>query len=380
MAHLRRRQLASGKVSFQVRWTKPDGGEDSKQFPPGQYEAAKKFKADLEHSLVNDDYVDMYAGRVKFRDYANRWLSLQITRISTQRNNERMLRLHVYPLIGDRSVSSIRRSDVLALVKVASAELSPVTLSLVVRLLASVMSAAVSDRMISRSPVQEIPLPKVLKKKVVIPTTAQVESISNALSAPWSSMVLVASMTGLRAGELMGMTLESTVLLQRETIVRPDLGQMLRPQNGLPARLGPPKTEASARTVPLSGRCIRVLAAHLAARPALVGDGFGGLLWQSTVTPGLPPSYSSLSQTVGVELRRHGLPAATGMHVFRHYFASALIAAGVDPKTIQRVMGHATMAETMDTYGHLWPEADEKVRKAIDLAFSAPVDAEERAR
>jgi len=144
---------------------------------------------------------------------------------------------------------------------------------------------------------------------------------------------------------------------------------MLRARDGVAAHLGPPKTEASARTVPLSSRCIRVLAAHLAQYPAKKDDDFGGLIWQSTRTPGLPPARTSLSSAVGDALRAHGLPVNVGIHVFRHYFASALIAAGVDPKAIQVVMGHATISETMDTYGHLWPDSEERIRQAMDEAF-----------
>ncbi|MFH8927666.1 hypothetical protein ACH4D4_11535 [Streptomyces pristinaespiralis] len=57
----------------------------------------------------------------------------------------------------------------------------------------------------------------------------------------------------------------------------------------------------------------------------------------------------------------------------RHFYASTLIAAGLHPKTIHARLGHATMAETMDTYGHLFPEADEQGRGALDAAFAAGV-------
>ena len=41
-------------------------------------------------------------------------------------------------------------------------------------------------------------------------------------------------------------------------------------------------------------------------------------------------------------------------HELRHFYASGLIASGCDVVTIQRALGHASAAETLDTYSHLW--------------------------
>ncbi len=43
----------------------------------------------------------------------------------------------------------------------------------------------------------------------------------------------------------------------------------------------------------------------------------------------------------------------TGMHALRHYYASLLIRFGESVKTVQARLGHATAAETLDTYSHL---------------------------
>jgi integrase-like protein len=49
------------------------------------------------------------------------------------------------------------------------------------------------------------------------------------------------------------------------------------------------------------------------------------------------------------------LPPGTRFHDLRHFYASALIAANLNPKVIQARLGHASITETMDTYGHLFP-------------------------
>jgi integrase len=60
-----------------------------------------------------------------------------------------------------------------------------------------------------------------------------------------------------------------------------------------------------------------------------------------------------------------GLPGSFSFHDLRHYLASLLIASGADIKTVQARLRHASATTTLNTYGHLWPDADESTRAAI---------------
>ena len=46
-------------------------------------------------------------------------------------------------------------------------------------------------------------------------------------------------------------------------------------------------------------------------------------------------------------------------HDLRHHAASLLISKGCSVKAVQSFLGHATAVETLDTYGHLWPDDDD---------------------
>jgi integrase len=48
-----------------------------------------------------------------------------------------------------------------------------------------------------------------------------------------------------------------------------------------------------------------------------------------------------------------------------HYYASLLISSGLDVKVVQARLRHASAKTTLDTYGHLFPDSDEKTRAAI---------------
>lgn len=68
--------------------------------------------------------------------------------------------------------------------------------------------------------------------------------------------------------------------------------------------------------------------------------------------------------------RKAGFPPRTGLHSCRHLFASALIRYGESVKTIQHLMGHSSAAITLNVYAHLWPDADDRARQAVEAAFA----------
>jgi integrase len=72
--------------------------------------------------------------------------------------------------------------------------------------------------------------------------------------------------------------------------------------------------------------------------------------------------------------RAAGLPPRTGLHALRHLYASLLIRHGESVKTVQKRLGHSSAAVTLDTYAHLWPDADDRTRDAVQVALAAKID------
>jgi len=60
-----------------------------------------------------------------------------------------------------------------------------------------------------------------------------------------------------------------------------------------------------------------------------------------------------------------GLPEGFRVHDLRHYYASLLISAGLDIKTVQARLRHASATTTLNVYGHLWPDKDESARAVV---------------
>jgi integrase len=64
----------------------------------------------------------------------------------------------------------------------------------------------------------------------------------------------------------------------------------------------------------------------------------------------------------------------TTFHELRHYYASLLIRPGESVKVVQKRLGHATAAETLDTYSHLWPDSEDRTREATYSVLGIPAD------
>jgi integrase len=62
--------------------------------------------------------------------------------------------------------------------------------------------------------------------------------------------------------------------------------------------------------------------------------------------------------------------AQVTMHDLRHFYASALIRAGLNPKVVAERLGHANASMTLNVYAHLWPDDEDRSRQAIDDALS----------
>ena len=348
------------KVSsgWRARYRTPEGGSRCATF--ARKSDAERFLTSVEHSKNSGAYVDRSAGRVTFAAYADRWRAMQVHRPTTAAQVEGNLRLHVLPVIGDRPLASVRPSEVQSMVKALSTTLAPGTVEVVYRYLVAIFRSAVADRLIATSPCTGVKLPKVEPTQVVPPTVEVVEAVAEALPGRYSALVFLASGTGLRQGECFGLTLDRVDFLRRQ--VKVDRQMVLLPGSG-PA-LGPPKTDASYRTVPLPDVVLEVLAAHLAEYPA----GEEGLVF--TNDRGEPIRRTRFSDVWRPAVAEAG---AVGLHFhdLRHFYASLLIRHGESVKVVQARLGHASAAETLDTYSHLWPDSEDRTRAAIDAVLGS---------
>ncbi len=347
--------IAKVSSGWRARYRTPDGGSRSRTFP--RKVDAERFLTTIEASKLTGAYVDPGAGRVTFGDYAEAWRAMQVHRPGTVVQVEGNLRRHVLPVLGARPLASVRPSEIQALVK--GLDLAPGTVELIYRYLVAIFRAAVADRLIAVSPCTGIKLPKVEVHRVVPPSVEEVQAIAQAIPERYKALVTFAAGTGLRQGECFGVTLDRVDWLRRQ--VKVDRQLVLLPGSG--PTLAPPKTAASYRTVPLPDVVLETLSEHLKNLPAP-----GGFIF--TNHRGEPISRTRFSDVWRPAVKAAGCPGTT-FHHLRHFYASLLIRHGESVKVVQSRLGHASAAETLDTYSHLWPDSEDRTRAAVDAVLGS---------
>jgi integrase len=363
MATIKRRLTAAGEPRWQVRWRDPAGEQQAKNFP--RRGDAEDYLASLGHALRQGTYVDPAAGRITFRTYAERWRAGKLNhRPNTRDSVAGVLQTRIYPTFGDRPLSAVRRSDVQGWVAGLATRYAPATVRQTYAYLVGVYRAAVRDRLVGYSPCEDIDLPRIERELVRPLTVDQVHRLAEAVPARYRALVVFAAGAGLRPGEAFGVTVDRLDFLRREVTV----DRQLASKNG-DVRFGPPKTRTSNRVVPVPRQSVDAVAGHLAAYPASAA----GLIFTDDHGRAL-----SLKRVYGGQgkpgwwrkaLSAAELPSNTTLHDLRHFYASLLIAHGADVKAIQSRLGHASATETLDTYGHLWPDSDDRTRRLLEAAL-----------
>lgn len=355
---------------WRARFRDPDGVEVAKHF--ARRVDADQWVREQTAAITTGQYVHPSAGRISFREFAEQWRADQLHhRPSTAAQCESRLRLHVYPTLGSMRISSIRRSDVQRVVTTATENgLAPSTVAVVHSYLSAIFKAAVVDRVIAVNPCVKIKLPATTTGKVTPLTVEQVGLIAGRVPPRYRAMVLLDAASGLRSGELRGLTVDrlspalhvrSDVPPQR-VVLRVDRQLVDSDDDGAPV-FGPVKTPAADRSVPLGASVARLLADHLAEH----GPGNGGLVFS---TPdGLPMNRSRAGHIWRNATADMGLRPRAGWHELRHFAASLLISEGLSPRAVADRLGHEDPAETLRTYSHLWPTDEERAVAATEDAL-----------
>ena len=366
---------------WRARYRDAAGKEHQKQFT--SWVAARDWRVEQLAAVRAGSWVDPTAGRESLQAYAERWLAGAGLRTQSRRVTETRLRLHVYPALGHRPIADLRHSELRSWLSELERTMAPWSVYGVHSTLRSVLNSAVADRVVARSPFDRIPLRKVKRQVPVVPLTVpQVASVLAVSPPPYGALFALGAATGMRGSELRGLEVSSIDFLRRTVAVRRQLVTAPHGDVRQAHAWGPPKTDTSERTLDVPQWALDVVSAHLAARPAVtvtlpvvdtprVSERTGALVF--TTKTGRPISQTNLHATWNRALVRAGLERAKGQgpHALRHHVASLLIDAGESVKVVQAQLGHASAAETWDTYSHLFPDPEGRVRQVLADAWQA---------
>jgi len=173
--------------------------------------------------------------------------------------------------------------------------------------------------------------------------------------------------TGLRQGELLALKwedveLEEAVLRVRSTLTR----------SGGTVSIGQPKTARSRRSVGLTEQGVSALRVHLSRQireMEEMGSLYqpGGLVFANEIGGIINPS-NLRNRSLKPLLQRAGLPKIR-FHDLRHTCATLLLSKNINPKIVSEMLGHSSIAITLDTYSHVLPNMQQSAVQALEEAL-----------
>jgi len=273
---------------------------------------------------------------------------------SAVRSYEAALKLRVFPKLGTAQFGAVRRVDLQDLVDRLHVQgLSASAVRCAILPLRAIYRRAVSRGEITTNPTSGIELPAIRSREKQIVSPDRAHELIAALPQRDRPLWATALFAGLRRGELRALRWEDVDIE----------GGVIHVRRGWDAIEGEiaPKSAKGKRTVPIAA----VLRGHLTDH--WLRGGTGSLVFGED---GRPFRGETPLIRARVAWKAAGLESIT-LHECRHTFASLMIAAGVNAKSLSTYMGHANIATTFDLYGHLMPGNEGEAAALLD-AYLAP--------
>jgi integrase len=351
---------------YRVRYRDPDRASREKGGFTRKKDA-EDYLANITVSALRGEYVDPKTAKSTVGELGTEWITNQShLKPSSFRVVESAWRFHVEPVWGARRLGEIRHSEVQTWVtKFSAGTDKPRSATVVIRaygVLAAILDIAVLDRRISSNPARGVKLPRKGRKTRAYLSPAQVELLAQN-SGENATLVNTLAYTGIRWGEAIGLRLSSLDMLRRRMLIQENAVLV-----GNRVVVGTPKTHER-RSVPFPMFLSEPLARECEgkARSSLVfGNGLAHLPRTSS-TSGWFIRAVRKAQEIDPDF-----PDITP-HDLRHTAASMAISAGANPKAVQRMLGHASAAMTLDTYADLFEDDLDAVSERLDAVRTETV-------
>ena len=313
------------------------------------------------------------AGSFTVGEYLDGWLLNSVrdtVRPRTYERHEEIVRCHIKPALGRLKLKALTPAHVQGFYRDRlDSGLSAATVQKIHAVLHKALSQAVRWSLVPRNATEAVraPRPAPNEMRPLAPDEAR-RLLEVASGDRLQAVYVLAVHTGMRQGELLGLKwddvdLESGLIRVRRTLTR-NKGRLL---------LGELKTRRSRRTVRLSESAVGALRDHL-ERQLEEMEYLGGLYQDHglifTTQVGTPVNPSNLRRRSFAPLLRAADLPDIRFHDLRHTCATLLLGSGVHPKFVQELLGHATIAMTLDTYSHFVPSMGDQTARAMEAALS----------
>ncbi|MGX1598637.1 tyrosine-type recombinase/integrase [Dietzia maris] len=354
------RRERGGKVRWVGRYYGPDGSERSRTFETKR--EAKAWVDEREREKRRGEWIAPEAQQITLGDLVQ--THVDRTTNPRTRASRQFAANNLGPLDGT-PIGKLQRSDLRAWADsltqrrpwVAGGKpVSESSARSVLQVVTTVLNLAVSDGLLVKSPAHRLKPPKGPSETVelsAVMTWEQIVAVRDEAKETLAAAITLGAATGLRGGELGGLRVRSIDFLRQEVhVTHQSQGR------ATPWAWEELKTEKANRVVPLTDAA---------------GEALSRMLHGAGRAPGEPlfltrqgGQYTSntLGSAFVAARERAGLEEFT-LHDLRHFYASALISAGLSARAVADLLGHENPATTLRVYAKLFPGDRERARSAI---------------
>lgn len=266
------------------------------------------------------------------------------------------------PLLGKLPANQVSRDDIARAVNDLGSRYSKKSLENQRGLLSGVLARCVELTYLPKNPARGIRLPRgqegdKVEMRIITPDEYAIvrENLAEISNGHYALFVDFLAGTGCRWGEAVALTVADLQLPN----VRIRRGLKWHPTQA--RKVGAPKTIKSNRTVRLPNELLEDLAEHVE------GKAKTDLVF--TAPRGGQILHRTFWSRVWLPAVAH-LEPRPRIHDLRHSHASTLLAAGVPINVVQARLGHESIQTTVDTYGHLMPDAQAAAASAAAVTFA----------
>jgi integrase len=309
----------------------------------------------LDNSLTVANAADKWINRVEANERER----------ATLRQYHQHVKLHILPRIGALKLTKLTKGHVEAFRDSLLSGDKPLSRPMAHKVLRSLKSMLKVMGLSHLADDVKVEVGKRNKRKLEIgrdiPTTDEVSRMVKAAKGRLRVLLMTATSTGLRSSELRGLRWSDVDLRHEELHVRQRADRW--------NKIGPPKSEAGRRTIPLGPELILALKEWKLACPKCEHD----LVFPTST--GVVEHHKNMLRSLQPVMKaarvvmKDGTPKY-GLHSLRHFFASWCI----NPKdrggrqftaqVAQALLGHSSIVMTLDVYGHLFPRGDDRAELA----------------
>jgi integrase len=239
--------------------------------------------------------------------------------------------------------------------------------------LSAILSAAEARGLRAGNPARGAKMMRTRKKRMTILTQSEFAVLLHFVRSDHRSLIMWLAGTGMRWGEATALTWGDIDRDAHPAHSLVHIDKAWQKTDGGPMVLGPPKSDAGDRTISVPHAMVSQLGSPRRGDALVFPNGAGkpirsGSFWERTWAPAVTAANDD-TRCEAAGLTPIGKSPA--IHDLRHCHASWLIHAGRPLPYIQARLGHEKITTTVDTYGHLLPDAQEGDSDAVELMMAA---------